>query len=124
MSGLQPGRAGVLRGLRNFLNMDRPKHHSTDRLKEKGMKKTKRPPLHPPRSRTICVQPDKALQFRGQPWGDCWETGRSAYGSFGALRCYLETETDFVVCWLLNVQATCKCILGTDLFRQFYVLPC
>ena len=27
------------------------------------------------------------------------------------------------VCWLLNVPATCKCISGTDLLRQFYVLP-
>ena len=29
----------------------------------------------------------------------------------------------FVVCWLLNVPATCECISGTDLFRQFNVLP-
>ena len=28
-----------------------------------------------------------------------------------------------IVCWLLNVPATCKCISGTDLLRQFYVLP-
>ena len=27
------------------------------------------------------------------------------------------------VCWLLNVQATCECISGADLNRQFYVLP-
>ena len=25
--------------------------------------------------------------------------------------------------WLLNVPATCECISGTDLHRQFYVLP-
>ena len=25
--------------------------------------------------------------------------------------------------WLLNIPATCKCISGTDLHRQFYVLP-
>ena len=31
-------------------------------------------------------------------------------------------EREFV-CWLLNVPATCKCISGTDLLRQFYVLP-
>ena len=30
-SGLQLGRAEVLRGLRNSLNMDRPEHHSTER---------------------------------------------------------------------------------------------
>ena len=29
----------------------------------------------------------------------------------------------FVVCWLLNVPATCQCISGTDLHRQLYVLP-
>ena len=38
-SDLQLGRAEVLRGLRNFLNMDRPEHHSTDRLKERGVEK-------------------------------------------------------------------------------------
>ena len=36
-SGLQFGRAEVLRGLRNFLNMDRPEHHSIDPLKERGV---------------------------------------------------------------------------------------
>ena len=25
--------------------------------------------------------------------------------------------------WLFNVPATCECISGTDLLRQFYVLP-
>ena len=38
-----------------------------------------------------------------------------------------ERETEkravVVVGWLLNVPATCKCISGTDLLRQFYVLP-
>ena len=28
-----------------------------------------------------------------------------------------------VVYWLLNIPATCKGILGTDLLRQFYMLP-
>ena len=28
-----------------------------------------------------------------------------------------------VVGWWLNVLATCECISGTDLHRQFYVLP-
>ena len=28
-----------------------------------------------------------------------------------------------VVCWMLNVSATRKCISGTDLLRQFDVLP-
>ena len=38
-SGLQLGRVEVLRGLMNFLNMDRPEHHSIDRLKERGVEK-------------------------------------------------------------------------------------
>ena len=38
-SGLQLGRAEVLRGLRNFLSTDKPEHHSTDRLKERGEEK-------------------------------------------------------------------------------------
>ena len=38
-SGLQLGGAEVLRGLRNFLNIDRPEHHSTDHLKDRGVKK-------------------------------------------------------------------------------------
>ena len=36
----------------------------------------------------------------------------------------VERETvGVVVCWLLNVPATCECISGTDLLRQVYVLP-
>ena len=31
--------AEVLRGLRNFLSMDSPEHHSTDRLKQRGVEK-------------------------------------------------------------------------------------
>ena len=38
-SGLHLGRAEVLRGLRDFLNMDRPEHHSIDCLKERGVEK-------------------------------------------------------------------------------------
>ena len=38
-SGLQLGRAEVLRGLRNFLNTYKPEHHSIDRLKERGVEK-------------------------------------------------------------------------------------
>ena len=38
-SGLQLGRAEVLRGLRNFVNMDRQEHRSIDRLEERGVEK-------------------------------------------------------------------------------------
>ena len=55
-SGLQLGRAEVLRGLRNFLNLDRPEHQSPE---GKRSGERKRPTFHPPRLRTICVQPDK-----------------------------------------------------------------
>ena len=33
------GQIDWLRGLRNFLNMDKPEHHSTDHLKERGVEK-------------------------------------------------------------------------------------
>ena len=38
-SGVQLGRTKVLRGLKNFLNIGRPEHHSIDRLKERGVEK-------------------------------------------------------------------------------------
>ena len=34
-----------------------------------------------------------------------------------------KAEQGLFVGWLLNVPATCECISGTDLLRQFYVLP-
>ena len=34
-----------------------------------------------------------------------------------------EEEGIVVVCWLINVPATCKCISGTELLRQLYVPP-
>ena len=53
---LQLGRAEVIRGFRNFLNMNRPEHHSTGHQKE-GKRSGEREQLtfHPPRPRTICV---------------------------------------------------------------------
>ena len=38
-SGLQHSSARVFTGLRNFPNKGRPKHHSIDRLKERGVEK-------------------------------------------------------------------------------------
>ena len=37
----------------------------------------------------LCSTRQILALFRGQPWGDSWETGRSAYGPFRALRCHL-----------------------------------
>ena len=34
-----------------------------------------------------------------------------------------EREREREICSLLNVPTTCRCISGTDLLRQFYVLP-
>ena len=57
-------------------------------------------------------QPCGALATRraGLKWG-----GRNAMVRM--------VKGNLFVCWLLNVPATCKCISGTDLLRQFYVLP-
>ena len=86
-------RAEMLRGLRNFLNMDGPEesqHRSPEGKRSGGRKQST---FRPPRSRTIRVQPNKhPALFREQPWGDCWETGRIAYGPFRALRCHLEQK--------------------------------
>ena len=35
----------------------------------------------------------------------------------------LPLPNSLFVCWLLNIPATGQCISGTDLLRQFYVLP-
>ena len=50
-TGLQLGKAEVLRGLRNFLSTDRPGSHNTGCLKENlsGKKKKKWPTFYPPR---------------------------------------------------------------------------
>ena len=36
---------------------------------------------------------------------------------------WLVFSYEVLFCWLLNVPATRECISGTDLLRQFYVLP-
>ena len=66
-SGLQLVRAEVLRGLTNFLNMDRPEHHSTDRLKERGVADI---PPSVVGNDLFSTRQTLAL-FRGQPLGDC-----------------------------------------------------
>ena len=91
-SGLQLGWAEVLRGLKNFLNMDRPEHHSTDRLKERGVKKGcgRHSNL---RGREQCVfnQTTTGTVSRvtlGRLLGD----GASAFGPFRAVRCHLKLK--------------------------------
>ena len=85
-SGLQLGRAEVLRGLRTFLSTDKPEHNSTDRLKERGVEKGSGLHFHPPRLRTICVQPDKYWHcFEG----NLGETAKRRGGArMGLSECY------------------------------------
>ena len=40
----------------------------------------------------LCSTRQILALFWGQPWGDCWEMGRSAYWPFRALRCHLELK--------------------------------
>ena len=40
----------------------------------------------------LCSTRQILALFRGQPWGDCWETGRSAHGPFRALWWHLELK--------------------------------
>ena len=90
-SGLQLSKAEVPKGLRNFLNMDRPEHHRINYLKERGMEKGGgRYFTFRGRERSV-INLTLALCW-GQPRGDCRETGRRAYGSFLALQCYLEQK--------------------------------
>ena len=49
------------------------------------------------------------------------ENVSTGHYSFAAIINQLKWGILFV-CWLLNVPATCECISGTDLLRQFYVL--
>ena len=53
----------------------------------------------------LCSTRQILALFRGQPWGDCWETGRSAYGPFRALRCHLELKLKVCVCALQYTRA-------------------
>ena len=49
----------------------------------------------------------------------CWGGGGGGGGGGGQVA----VGVACFVFWLLIVPATCECISGTDLLRQFYVLP-
>ena len=49
--------------------------------------------------------------------------GCSAYRELFQVLISQHSVNSFLFCWLLNVPATCECISGTDLLRQFHVLP-
>ena len=44
----------------------------------------------------LCSARQILALFWGQPWGDCRETERSAYGPFRALRCHLELKLKLI----------------------------
>ena len=68
-SGLHVGRAEVLGGLTNFLDMDRPEHHSTVCLKEKGAEKGSG--RHFEVGNDLRSTRQACTLFREQSWGDC-----------------------------------------------------
>ena len=72
-SGLQLGRAEVLRGLRLFLNMDKPEHHNMDRLKEECKKEAVDIPPSEVRNGLVCVQPDKLWHYFKGNFGETAE---------------------------------------------------
>ena len=90
-SCLQLGRAEALQGLRNFLNMDRAEHHSTDRLKVRSGERNQ-PTFHPPRSRTICLQPGKYWHYFE---GNLGETAERQ----GGTRIGLSERCDAILSW-------------------------
>ena len=84
-TGLQVGKAEVLKGLRDFLNMDRSDHLSNDHLKERGVSTLQG--WNNRWSTTPTLVP-----FWRQLWGDCSATlgrllkeGQGAYGLVRAL---------------------------------------
>ena len=56
----------MLRGLRNFLNTDKPEHHSIDRLKERGVEKgSGRHSILQGRERSVFNQTNIGTVFEG-----------------------------------------------------------
>ena len=70
-----------------------------------------------------CFPRDGAMKWTGMERGG----GRGGGGGGEWLSARANTLELWSVCLfvgcLLNVPATCQCISGTDLHRQFYVLP-
>ena len=73
-------------------------------------KQTKNKRWHTQKSPQITGEPQRYSRGTQKKKGRWWfGTGKRLVG--------------WLVGWLPNVPATCKCISGTDLFRQIYVLP-
>ena len=121
------------------------KQHWPPEGKRSGERKW--PTFHPPRSGAICAQPDPHWPcFESNPWGTAERRSGAHMGLSEHYHAILTTKSQhwspegkrggernrptfhpprsgFVVCWLLNAPTTGQCISGTDLHRQFYVLP-
>ena len=75
------------------------------------------------------VQGGRGRRYREEGGGGTGRKGEEVQGGRGRRyreeggRYREEREVCLFVGWLLNVPATCECISGTDLLRQFYVLP-
>ena len=79
---------------------------------------------HPPSSNVPLPPPPPCFGGRDAPDRPC-QTVIIITPCTGAMRSNVGhcPASESEVCWLLNVPATCECISGTDLLRQFYVLP-
>ena len=92
-SGLQLGRAEVLRGLRNFLSTDKPEHHSIDRLKERGVEKgSGRHSTLQGRERSVFNQTNIGTVSRATLGRLLRGRAGARMGPFRALRCHLELK--------------------------------
>ena len=91
-SGLQLGRAEVLRGLGNFLNTDKPEHYSIDRLKERGVEKgNDRHSILKGRERSVFNQTNIGTALRAT-LGRLLRDGADRVWAFRVLRCHLELK--------------------------------
>ena len=96
-SGLQLGRAEVLRGLRNFLTTDKPRH-SIDRLKERGVEKgSGRHSTLQGRERSVFNQANIGIVSRAT-LGRLLTVGAERVWAFpsAAMPSWAETETELI----------------------------
>ena len=119
-SGLQLGRAEVLRSLMNFLNTDKPEHHSIDRLKERGVEKgSGRHSTLQGRERSEFNQANIGTVLRatlGRLLRDGAERIRAFPSTTLPSSAETETETEPVITAYLFIQTK-------NLIRNRYVIP-
>ena len=118
ITGLQLDKAEVLRGLREYLNIDGPEQYSADHLEERGVEK----------------KSGQHFTLWGWEWsvssqivfrttcGDCWETGKSAYGLFWA-HCHLGQKLETGACLksVLVVAVHCIWFFVFNLYYLCYI---